>query len=182
MQANCQVICVLWVGVAGRGVSDSFPSCPAPEIPVQIFSSCFLKIREGSLLGRDDLLSAAKNRCSQDPAPAKAGAAVPHRASNTDGRVTLALRHMLLSSCRRSGVVGSMAACLSPPAQELCIAGPQGSKEGNRGNHGDGAGGSSCLASEQPPSEDCHTCKSLGASSCPQHHYPRAFIPHCDFL
>lgn len=51
-------------GVAGRGVSDSFPSWLAPEIPVPIFSSCFLKIREGSLLGRDDLLSAAKNRCS----------------------------------------------------------------------------------------------------------------------
>lgn len=98
---------------------------------------------------------------------------------NTDGRVTLALRHMLLSSCRRSGVVGSMAACLSPPAQELCIAGPQGSKEGNHGNHGDGAGGSSRLASEQPPSEDCHTCKSLGASSCPSiiipgHSFPTA--------
>lgn len=159
-------------------MSDSFPSWPAPEIPIQIFSSCFLKIREGSLLGRNDLLSAAKNRCSQDPAPAKAGAAVPHRASNTDGRVTLALRHMLLSSCRRSGVVGSMAACLSP-AQELCIAGPQGSKEGNHGNHGDGAGGSSRLASEQPPSEDCHTCKSLGASSCPSiiipgHSFPTA--------
>lgn len=32
------------------------------------------------------------------------------------------------------------------------------------------------------PSEDCHTCKSPGASSCPQQHYPRAFIHHCDFL
>ena len=125
---------------AGRPFRSPFRS----SVPV------FLRSEKGLFLAGMDLLSVAKNRCSQYPAPAKAGTAFPHRASNTDGWVTLALRHMFLGSCRRSGVVGSMVASLSPPAQELCIASSQGSKEGNHGNHGDGAGGSSCLASEQP--------------------------------
>lgn len=69
----------------------------------------------------------------------------------------LGIEAMLLGSCRRSGVVGSVAACLAPPAQELCIAGPQGSKEGNHGNHGDGAGGSSPWPlSSHPPRTATH--------------------------
>lgn len=163
-------------------MSSGFPSQPDPEFPVQTSSSCFPKTREGSLLCRDGSAVRCQEQIQLVPCTCQAGTAFPHVASNTDGPVTLASKHVSLCSCRRSGVVGSTVACLCSPAKEQGIAGPQGSKEGNHGNHGDRAGGPSPSTSELQSSEGCRTCRSLGASSCLKQHYPRAFISHCDFL
>lgn len=93
-----------------------------------------------------DLLSAAKNRCSWYPAPAKAGAAsVPHclhhRWAGDLGLEARASRRLW----EGAGSGGAHGAGPGSPRQQ----------NGNHGNCGAGAGGSSPSAPEQHSSQGC---------------------------
>lgn len=156
------VTAALQAGDSGGEHRGGSPSGWGPETPLRLSGSCFPRTPGRAAASRD---GSALSR----PEQVRPALLFSHVASSTEGPATLACEHTPPGGCGRGRAwrVAGRPPVPCSAAQDLCVTGCQGSGDGNHGNHGDAAGGSSPSASEPrssraagPPTP--HACRAWG--------------------